>query len=437
MNICMFTNTYLPHVGGVARSISCFKEDLQKRGHQVLIIAPTYSDYTDERPEDEPPDVIRLPAIQNFNGSDFSVRIPLPMVVAEAVDAFEPDIIHSHHPFLMGDAAMRTARKRGLPIVFTHHTLYEQYTHYTPVDSPAMKRFAIEISTHYANLCDHIAAPSESIKKLIKNRGVKKPVTVIPTGVDLDFFSKGKGDDFRKKHRIDPRAFVTGHVGRLALEKNLAYLARAVALFLKNNPEARFVVVGDGSAKDKLRRICRDEQVTDQLVMTGALSGQALADAYRAFNVFVFASKSETQGMVLTEAMAAGAPVVALDASGVREVLKDGQNGRLLDAKATAADFSACLQEIVRAPERLKSWKAGALQTAIDFSRKNSAKHMEDLYRLVKKAKKPLPPAGKNDFEIWEDFLKAIDVEWDLLVEKARAFIGIGESGSDRSDSEA
>ncbi len=427
MNICMFTNTYLPHVGGVAKSIACFKEDLQKRGHQVLIIAPAYSDDTDTEAETEPPDVIRLPAIQNFNGSDFSVRIPIPMMVAEAVDAFKPDIIHSHHPFLMGDAAMRTARKRDLAIVFTHHTLYEQYTHYTPIDSPAMQRFAIEISTHYANLCDHIVAPSQSIQKLITDRGVEKPVTVIPTGVDLEFFAKGRGDDFRKKYRIAPETFVAGHVGRLALEKNLAYLTRAVALFLKKTPTAMFVVTGDGSAKKDIRKICKDKGVEDQVILTGPLTGQALADAYQAFDMFVFASKSETQGMVLTEAMAAGAPVVALDASGVREVLKDDQNGRMLDAEASAETFASCLQDIFKSPEKLKSWKAGALQTAMAFSRENSAKHLEDLYRRVMQAKKPAPPAGENDFQIWEDLLKAVDVEWDLLVQKAKALINVSE----------
>ena len=160
MKICMFTNTYLPHVGGVARSISCFKEDLQKRGHKVLIIAPEYTDKDAGDSEDKTPDVIRLPAIQNFNGSDFSIRIsPFPWWWQKLWRRFIRTIIHSHHPFLMGDAAMRTARKRDIPIVFTHHTRYEQYTHYTPVDSPAMRRFAVEIANHYANLCDHVVAP--------------------------------------------------------------------------------------------------------------------------------------------------------------------------------------------------------------------------------------------------------------------------------------
>src|SRR6056297_152071 len=99
----MFTNTYYPHVGGVARSVRFFSEDLRKMGHKVLIIAPTFEGY-DEKSEDQEK-ILRVPAIQNFNGSDFSVRIALPFLIDEKIDEFQPDIIHSNHPFLLGDAA--------------------------------------------------------------------------------------------------------------------------------------------------------------------------------------------------------------------------------------------------------------------------------------------------------------------------------------------
>ncbi|MGA6927491.1 MAG: glycosyltransferase, partial [Desulfosarcina sp.] len=140
MRICMFTNTYLPHVGGVARSVSFFAEDLRKVGHRVLIVAPTYPGCeTHDRSE---PEIFRVPAIQKFNGSDFSVRIPSPFLVDEQVDEFKPDIIHSHHPYLLGDAALRAARRRNLPLIFTHHTLYEEYAHYVAKNPENMRRFA-------------------------------------------------------------------------------------------------------------------------------------------------------------------------------------------------------------------------------------------------------------------------------------------------------
>ena len=184
----MFTNTYLPHVGGVARSVSTYEEEFRRRGHDVRIVAPQF-----EGAMESTEHVLRTPAIQNFNGSDFSVTIPQPGLIAEFLDGFRPDILHSHHPFLLGDAALRAAWTRRLPLVFTHHTLYEQYTHYVPLDSEALQRVAIQMATEYCNLCTHVIAPSQSIAELLVQRGVTTPITVIPTGIDLDFFGSGDG----------------------------------------------------------------------------------------------------------------------------------------------------------------------------------------------------------------------------------------------------
>ena len=149
MKILMFTNTYLPHVGGVARSVSTFARDLVHLGLEVAVVAPHF--------QGEDPDqnarvqVMRVPAIQNFNGSDFSVRLPIPFALSERIEAFNPDLIHSHHPFLLGDTAMRVARQRELPLVFTHHTMYEWYTHYVPFDSHGIDRKSTRLnSSHYS-----------------------------------------------------------------------------------------------------------------------------------------------------------------------------------------------------------------------------------------------------------------------------------------------
>ncbi|MDT8388873.1 MAG: glycosyltransferase, partial [Thiogranum sp.] len=162
---------------------------MQKTGHRVLIVAPTFPKAgMVDTPHDK---ILRVPAIQNFNGSDFSMRIPVPFYIDEKLDDFRADVIHSHHPYLLGDAAFRAARRRGLPLVFTHHTLYEEYTHYVTGDNENFRRFARNLSTLYANLCDQVVAPSKSIADLIRNRGVTSPVTVIPTGVDTEFFGSG------------------------------------------------------------------------------------------------------------------------------------------------------------------------------------------------------------------------------------------------------
>jgi len=171
----MMTNAFTPHVGGVARSVQAFTDGYRKRGHWVLVVAPEY----ENMPEKEA-DVIRIPAIQHFNGSDFSVILPIPGFLTSAIEKFRPDIVHAHHPFLIGETALRLAHIHELPLVFTHHTMYEQYTHYVPADSRSLKRFVINLSTGYANLCDPVFAPSESVASTLINRGIEVVSIEVP-----------------------------------------------------------------------------------------------------------------------------------------------------------------------------------------------------------------------------------------------------------------
>jgi glycosyltransferase involved in cell wall biosynthesis len=418
----MFTNTYLPHIGGVARSVHFFAEDLRALNHRVLVVAPTFPEQIDEDEDRER--ILRVPAVQNFNGSDFSVRIPLPFVIAHGIDAFEPDIIHSHHPFLMGDAALRTARRRNLPLIFTHHTLYEQYTHYVPLDSPALKKFVVDLSTRYANFCDRIVAPSRSIARMIRQRGVKHPIKEIPTGVDTDFFARGRGGRFRKAHGIPEHAWVVGHLGRLAPEKNLAYLAQAAAEFIARHARSRFLVVGDGPSRQEISRILAGKNLAQQLILAGSLSGQDLSDAYSAMDIFAFSSQSETQGMVLLEAMAAGKPVVALDASGVREVVSDGQNGRLLPGDAPREAFAEAIEECFQNPQTTDRWRRCALETAQSLSREACARRLESLYHsTLAEYEGSSAPEMPEELDPWDLLLEGIKLEWELLLSKTTAAV--------------
>ena len=414
MNILILTNTFTPHVGGVARSVAAFSEEYRKRGHRVLVVAPEFPDM----PRDEA-DVVRVPALQNFNASDFSVVLPIHPPLSETIDAFRPDIVHSQHPYLLGMAAMRIARHRELPLVFTHHTLYEQYTHYVLGDSPALKRFVVELATRYANLSDQVFAPSESIRDLLQTRGVTSPITVVPTGVRLENFSSGDGRAFRRQRGIPEDAFVLGHLGRLAPEKNLEFLAQAVADFILCNDRAHFLVIGSGPSEKTIRNIFARAGIESRLFVVGTLQQQQLADALHAMDVFAFSSRSETQGMVLTEAMAAGLPIVALDASGVREVVKDRQNGCLLQGTATPAAFSATLQWLAGlAPEQMRPLKQAALDTAEAFSMSRSADKALACYESLK----PKSTADSRQEERgWEEAIAALKTEWNILKSLAGA----------------
>ncbi len=422
MNILMMTNTYVPHVGGVARSVLAFSQMLRKMGHRVLVVAPTF--------EGSPPDeidVIRLPAIQHFNGSDFSVRLPIPGLLSTALDAFQPDIVHSHHPFLVGDAALGVATLRDLPLVFTHHTMYEQYTHYVPGDSPAMKRFAVRMATEYANLCDHVIAPSESIAQILKRCGVSVPTTVIPTGVDSKRFSRGNGSSARTRYNIPSDAFIVGHVGRLAPEKNLSFLARAVAAFLQCNANAHFFVAGVGPSEPEIMGLFAERGLSKRLHIVGVLPDVQLANAYHAMDVFAFASRSETQGLVLVEAMVAGVPVVAIDASGVREVVVNNENGWLLPHQDETA-FSEALLTIATlgATERAVLSRT-CRETARAFSLKYSTQRLLSLYE---KTIETSPREQPREHSKWRQTLRFLEMEWKLWSGRADAAVQSRQPGA-------
>lgn len=414
MNILMLTNTYKPHVGGVAKSVEAFATEFRHRNHNVLIVAPEFPN----QPEKET-DVIRIPAIQNFNGSDFSVVLPVPGLLSRQIDKFQPDIIHSHHPYLLGMTALRIARFREIPLVFTHHTLYEQYTHYVPADSDALKRFAVELATRYGNLANHVFAPSESVAVLLKKRGVQTPVSVVPTGVRLEQFIGANGWRIREQLNIPSGAYVVGHLGRLAEEKNLDFLARAVAQFMADNANTYFLLCGMGPMEKKLQHFFAGKGLADRFRKTAVLDQTQLKDVYRAMDVFAFSSKSETQGMVLTEAMAAGVPVVALNASGAREVVRDRINGRLLD-NAGPEEFAATLQWMMeQSASQKQRFRAQALKTAEKFSMTNTATAALTHYRHLLEDK---PHRVDDDhYHQWLRLRMLIKTEWEIFEGLARA----------------
>ncbi|TCK18646.1 glycosyltransferase involved in cell wall biosynthesis [Thiogranum longum] len=413
MNIVMLTNTFIPHVGGVARSVSAFTAEYRRRGHRVLVVAPEF----DNQPADEM-DVVRVPAIQHFNGSDFAAPLPGFSLLGEELDVFQPDIVHAHHPYLLGMTALRIARYRKLPLVFTHHTRYEQYTHYVPLDSPAFRRFVIELATRYANLCDQVFAPSESIAALLRERDVQAPIAVVPTGVDVVHYAQGDGAGFRSDCGIPAEAFVVGHLGRLAPEKNLEFLAGAVVHFLKSAPDAHFLLVGKGPSESTIRTVFEAADLTDRLHIAGILQPAETADAYHAMDVFAFTSKSETQGMVLTEAMAAGVPVVGLDAPGVREVVRDQCNGRLLREENIEA-FAAGLQWVAALSEEgRQKLRQGARETAEAFSMPRVADKALGHYQALRE-KSYITRA--DEYEQWQRIVDRIKAEWDILTGMAGA----------------
>ncbi|KGF67691.1 hypothetical protein LL06_20735 [Hoeflea sp. BAL378] len=414
MKIVMFTNTFTPHVGGVARSVSELAEGLRRAGDEVLVVAPDF----DHMPDHEE-GVIRVAAVQNFAGSDFSVPLPLSLNLSSLIEDFNPDIIHSHHPFLLGDTALRAASSLDVPVVFTHHTRYELYGHYVAQDSALLKRLALSLSLGYCEMCDGVIAPSQSIASFLQDHHVRATIAVIPTGVITAQFRNGAGALARRRLAIPDTAVVVGHVGRLAPEKNLDYLASALAIFLNRNPDAHGLIVGDGPSRPAMMQIFASAGIGGRVHFTGVLRGAELADAYAAMNVFAFASFSETQGLVLIEAMTAGVPVVALDAPGAREVVASGQNGRLLAADADATLMAAALSDLTAAPARAyKALCEGARGTAEAFAIDKTVARTRDFYLQTLRKRSP---AGGGSGGVWLRAKRAIARELDIVGNIAHA----------------
>jgi glycosyltransferase involved in cell wall biosynthesis len=403
----MMTNAYFPQVGGVAGSVDRFTEALRDMGHRVVIVAPTYED----QPEEET-DVVRVPAVQNFNGSDFSVSLPVPGILDETLESFHPDIVHAHHPFLIGSTALRVARRLNIPLIYTYHTQYEYYTHYVPLELPRMQAFVIRLSAGYAELADGVIAPSESIADLLQEREVHTPITVVPTGIFPERFAPGDGTEARHELGIPAAIPIIGHVGRLAPEKNLDFLGRAVAQILGKHDRAVFLVVGHGPSAEGLRQHFNARGLGDRLVLPGSLTGKRLVDAYHAMDLFVFASQTETQGMVLTEAMAAGLPVIGLDAPGVREVVDHEGNGLLVDREEVSL-FCAALETALQwTPEQWAKIQETACRTAERFAMPRCAERLLTAYDDARSRLQTTP--RPYDETSWQRAGEQIKAQWQL-----------------------
>ncbi len=415
MNIVMFTNSYTPTVGGIEKSVQTFTEDFRELGHNTLIVTPDV-DHAEASNEL----VFHVPAIKEINGSQYSLKIPFPSKLKERLDSFKPDIIHSHHPFMLGDTALRVARVRDLPLVFTHHTLYERYANFFGIESELFERITINLPVEYANLCDCVIAPTQSIKQIIRSRGVTTPVEIIPTGINTDYFAHGRADQFRELYAIPDDAFVVGHVGRLITAKNVIYLSRATSLFLQEQPDAWLVIVGSGKQETAMLDEFDRYGVAERVIFTGPLGGPLLADAYAAMDIFVFASQTDTQGLVLIESLASGVPIIALDGPGVRDVVRHGLDGRLMPADTPVSSFTQHLITAHRSPSLLRQWKQHTVEQATRFDRTASAKRMLDVYQGL------LGQWHKKNGEyisLWDRFHDRIAAEWTLLGQKTSVLI--------------
>jgi len=322
VRIALFTNNYLPFCGGVTISVDTLRRGLESRGHEVWIMAPRFRDAAPDAAR-----VVRYPSVPSTRYPAFPLAIPYARRLGRFVGTLAPDVFHAHHPFLLGPAARRLARRHRRPLVFTYHTRYEKYAHYVPLTRGLVERAATRLSGRFAASADAVIAPSAVIRDELWRRGVTAPVHVVPTGVDLDLFAPGERAPARRALDLADGEPMLLYVGRLDREKSVDRVVLAFERVASTLARARLVVVGHGTEAERLRRLAGRLSAGDRIHFLGVRPHAALPACYRAADLFLFASETETQGLVLAEAAACGVPAVAVAAPGCDEVVRDGESG--------------------------------------------------------------------------------------------------------------
>ena len=321
LRIAMFSDSYFPILNGVSVSIRELIEELRRRGHSVHLYTSAYPKY-----KDDDPNIIRFPALMTPFAKGYPLTIGPFYFKLKQFRNTHFDIVHTHTPFTVGFVGMRWAESHELPLVSTYHTLYEKYIHYIPFLSKKYLWFKIAKHTnYYYNRCHHVIAPSEAAKNSLKRHGVKKPISIIPSGNPAP--KKISKIEAKQQLGIREDEKVLLYVGRIAKEKNLTTLLEMAKIVFELHDDARLIFVGDGPYRKESQILARKLGIGDKTKFIGAIPRSEVDHYYSAADLFVFSSMTETQGLVIGEAMSFGVPAVAVHGGGASASIKDGENG--------------------------------------------------------------------------------------------------------------
>jgi glycosyltransferase involved in cell wall biosynthesis len=324
----MISDVYFPRINGVSTSIQTFITELRQLGHEVTLIAPAYESQQKTAFETDA-GIIRIPSRQVlFDPEDrFMSRRAIRRLLSYCHQQHY-DVLHIQTPFVAHNLGVWLARELGLPCVETYHTYFEEYLyHYLPLAPKRLMRYvAKRYTTKQCNELAQVIVPSSAMRDVLHRYGVRTDIQILPTGIPTQEHRPGDGARFRHVFGIAPGRPVMLTVGRVAFEKNIDFLVEVVKKVQQDIPNVLFVIAGEGPMLSHLKRRVRREGLQQQVLFVGYLERTTqLQDCYRAANVFVFASRTETQGLVLLEAMAQELPVVSTAVMGTRDVLVNQQ----------------------------------------------------------------------------------------------------------------
>lgn len=375
MVIAIFTESFKPVINGVSMSVDTFARSLTALGHSVHVFAPGFPGHTDS----EPFEVHRFPSVNTTGAPDYPVPVPFSTEVRRLMRRLGPQLIHTQSPFFLGLAGQIWSRRLKIPMVTTHHTLYTEYVHYTPfLPSPVARGSVVKWTRWYCNRADHVVVPTAPIGDLLRRYRVKSPISVVPTGIDVQAIASARPDGVRERFGVPADAPLLIYTGRLAIEKNLGSLLEGFRRLRAKHPNAHLLLVGGGPAEAALHAQAQEMELCAAIHFAGFLDPTERDQCYAAATLFVHPSLTDTQGVGLCEAMAAGLPVVAARAFGSTAVVRDGIDGLLTTGDAHSLADACCRLLDDRDLRRLMA--DAARRGAERFSSENSAQALLQVY---------------------------------------------------------
>ena len=386
MRVLFISDVYFPRVNGVSTSIRTFRQDLIGCGVETRLVAPRYGGPQAATTADEP-DIVRVPAA--VVPRDPEDRRMAWGALQRTLDGMRGafDVVHIHTPFLAHYAGVRRARRDHIPCVATYHTFFEEYLHhYLPALPRALSRLlARSFTRSQCRAVQALIAPSEPMRAVLSAYGVATPIHVVPTGLAADRFHSGDGRAFRAQAGIAAERPLVTYIGRVAHEKNIGFLIQVFREVLKSVPEALLMIAGEGPARGALQAQVAAQGLQRHVHFAGYLARDgALLDCYAAADVFVFASRTETQGLVLLEAMAQGAPVVSTAELGTRSILVPGSGALVVPEERDA--FATAVVRVLRDAGLREGMATRGRAYARSWSSAAMARRLADIYRELRLA---------------------------------------------------
>jgi glycosyltransferase involved in cell wall biosynthesis len=382
MRVLMISDVYFPRINGVSTSIQTFRRGLHAAGHETVLIAPEYPVQGAGRDEGE---IIRIPSrYLPRDPEDRAMRTGFIRKLRPELARRNFDLVHVQTPFIAHYQGVSIARELGIPVVETYHTYFEEYLHhYVPFMPRAVMRFvARRFTSSQCNALDALVVPSRAMQDALVDYGVRCPMQIIPTGMEMERFAGGDGQKFRAQLGIEPDRPVLVHVGRVAHEKNIDFLFRMFRKVVDQRPEALMIVAGEGPALAHCRAYVESLRLTKYIHFVGYLArDSALLDCYRAGDLFVFSSKTETQGLVLLESMALGVPVVSTAHMGTADIVRPERGAR--SAPDDEEGFARLVLKLLADPQARMAMSIEARAYAATWSAEAMAAKMAEFYRGV------------------------------------------------------